>query len=346
VTLKIPLSLPLHSGFVVWTWLSMLFFGICSTAQADILHGIGVMGDSGSISSSSYKWPVQLQTNRGLNFGGSGLPYDHAVGGATSTSLLSGHQNTQMAADVTAGKVTLGIIFIGNNDWGSTTGLAIAQGTATPSQQTSFQNTIVSNIQTAVNTELTAGIQGMLIGSVEDITLTPTGQSLGDPDAIARVQASISAVNSQVLSYAQAHHLPYVNFYGLGDDIYASGHLTIGGVNINLTGSGSDAHNFWIDDLHPGIVGNAILGNMWMEAMNIAYGTHLALYTDKQILTLAGLGSSYTGETFSTAYNLANYVSYAAAPEPSTVFLAVSGFAALGFYRMRSGRDRRSRRSD
>jgi hypothetical protein len=334
--------------FNIWPCLAILVVGICSTARADILHGIGVMGDSGSISSSSYKWPVQLQTNRGLNFGGSGLPYDHAVGGATSSSLLSGHQNTQMSADVTAGKVTLGIIFIGNNDWGSTTGLAIAQGTATPSQQTSFQNAIASNIQTAVNTELSAGIQGMLIGSVEDVTLTPTGQSLGDPAAVARVQASISAVNSQVLSYAQAHHLPYVNFYGLGDDIYSSGHLTIGGVNINLTGSGSDPHNFWIDDLHPGIVGNAILGNMWMEAMNIAYGTHLALYTDKQILTLAGLSSSYTGETFSTAYNLANYVNFASVPEPSTVLLAASGFAALGFYGMRLRRNplSQSRSSD
>src|SRR5689334_12102307 len=101
-------------------------------ARADILHGLGVMGDSGSVSSPSYKWPVQLQTNRGLNFGGAGLPYDHAVSGATSSSLLTGHQNTQMAADVTAGKVTLGMIFIGNNDWGSSTGLAIAAGTATP----------------------------------------------------------------------------------------------------------------------------------------------------------------------------------------------------------------------
>ena len=101
-------------------------------AAADILHGVGVMGDSGSVSSPSYKWPAQLQTNRGINFGGSGLPYDHAVGGATSASLLSGGQQNQMKADVQAGKVTLGIQFIGNNDYGSSTALAIANGTATP----------------------------------------------------------------------------------------------------------------------------------------------------------------------------------------------------------------------
>jgi len=297
-------------------------------ARAEILHGVGVMGDSGSVKSPSYKWPAQLQTNRGINLGGSTLPYDYAVGGATSASLLSSGQHTKMKNDVVAGKVTLGIIFIGNNDWGSSTGLAIANGTATPTQQATFQNGIVNNIKTAVNLQLSVGIQGMVIGGIEDITLTPAGQSIDDMDAHARVQTSVSAVNAQLLAYAQQNHLPYVDFYGLANDIYNSG-LVVGGVNINLIGSGSTANNFWIDDLHPGILGNAILGNMFMKAINIAYGTNLALYTDKQILTLAGLGSSYTGETFSTGYNLANYIHYTPVPEPATAVLVLSGVAVL-----------------
>ncbi len=304
-------------------------------AKAAILHGVGVMGDSGSVSSPSYKWPAQLQANRGINFGGSGLPYDHAVGGATSSSLLSGGQQNQMKSDVQAGNVTLGILFIGNNDYGSSTALAIANGTATSSQQTAFQNSIVNNIKSAANTEFLAGIQGLILGSVEDVTLTPNGQQVTDPAAIARVQASVAAVNSQLLSYAQANHIPFVDFATLGDTISAGG-LTIGGVPINLIGSGSDPHNFWIDSLHPGIIGNAILGNMWMEAMNIAYGTNLPLYTDKQILTLAGLGSSYTGDTFSTAYNLADFVHFTPVPEPASAVLFVLGLAVLGVIRMRA----------
>ncbi|HEY1598539.1 MAG TPA: hypothetical protein VGG64_03000 [Pirellulales bacterium] len=314
---------------------AVLLHSIDSSARGDILHGIGVMGDSGSVSSPSYKWPAQLQTNRGLNFGGSGLPYDHAVGGATSATLLSGGQQTKMAADVTAGKVTLGITFVGNDDWGTSAALAIAAGTATPAQTTAFQNSVVNNIQTAVNTEFAAGIQGMLLGSVEDVSLTPEGQSIGDPDAIARVQGTISNINSQLLTYAQTMHIPFVDFYTLGDNIYATGQLKVGGVAIDLTDSGSDPHDFWLDSLHPGIVGNAILGNMWMEAINIAYGTHLALYTDQQILALAGLSSSYTGETFSTTYNLANYIHFTPAPEPSALVFGISGLAGLGFVTVR-----------
>ncbi len=324
--------------FLFSALIAALLLVLPSSAQADILHGLGIMGDSGSVNSPSYKWPVQLQTNRGLNFGGSGLPYDHAVSGATSSSLLSGHQDTQMSADIGAGKVTLGMIFIGNNDWGSSTGLAIAAGTATPTQQTTFQNAVINNIKTAVNTELTAGVQGFIIGGVEDVTLTPQAMSMtSDPAAIARVRNSISIVNTQVASFAHAHHLPFVNFFGLGDAVATSG-LIVGGVNITLTGSGSNAHNFWLDGLHPGIVGNAIIGNMWMEAMNIAYGTHLALYTDQQILALAGLSASYTGETFSTSYNLANYIQYTPVPEPSTLVLATLAIPALLWCRFRRAR--------
>ena len=95
----------------------LVALSFANSARGDILQGLSVMGDSGSVSTATYKWPVQLQTDRGLNFGGAGLPYDFAVGGATTTSLLSGGQDTKMAAAVKAGEVTMGMILIGNNDY-------------------------------------------------------------------------------------------------------------------------------------------------------------------------------------------------------------------------------------
>ena len=270
--------------------------------------GLGVMGDSGSVSSASYKWPVQLQTNLGLNFGGSGLPYDHAVGGATSASVLSGGQDTALAAQVTAGQVTLGMILIGGNDF-APKAAAIANGTLTGAALASFQDGIATNIETATGTVLAAGVQGFLLGSVPDIVIDPGLAAIAaDPTAKARLETSISAVNVQLLAYAVSKHIPYVDFYGIEHDVALAGSLVVGGVPISLTTSGTDPHDFFLDDKHPGIVGNAIVGNMWMEAMNKGYGTNLTLFTDQQILGLAGLSSSYTGETFSTTVNLSNYV--------------------------------------
>ncbi len=172
-----------------------------------------------------------------------------------------------------------------------------------------------------------------------DFLLEPAAAPiLGETDLVNQLYQSQVAINTQLMSYADAQHIPFVNFFGLESDVANAGKLVVGGVTINLTATGSDPHDFFEDSLHPGFVGNAIISNLWMEAINLAYGTHLHLYTDQQILAIAGLSSEYTGETFSTAYNLANYVHYTPAPEPSTVILAGIGFVSFYLFRRAPGK--------
>ena len=312
------------------TWV-LLAYGLMSirSARADILQGLGIMGDSASIHTAAYKWPEELNTNSGLNFGPN-YAYDHAVGGATSATLLSEGQDTKLAADVKAGNVSLGMILIGNNDYGdAATTLATDYSNGTlGSVLPGFESGIVSNIETATQTVLNAGVQGFLLGSVPDFLIEPSAAPvLTVQDFANQLYASQIAINSQLMAYADAHHIPFVNFFGLESAVAAAGQLVVGGVNISLTTTGTDPHDFFVDGLHPGYVGNAIISNLWMEAINVAYGTHLQLYSDQQILAIAGLGSSYTGETFSTAYNMANYVHYTPAPEPPTLILLGVGIA-------------------
>jgi lysophospholipase L1-like esterase len=300
-------------------------------ARADIIHGLGVMGDSASIHTASYKWPEIMQTDSGLNFGPN-YAYDHAVGGATSATVLSGGQDTALAANVTAGNVTLGMFLIGNNDYGDAAEtLATDYGNGTlGTVLPGFENGIVSNIETATQTVLNAGVQGFLLGSLPDFLIEPSAAPvLTVPDFANQLYASQEAINAQLMAFADAHHIPFVNFFGLESAVAASGQLVVGGVNISLTTTGTDPHDFFVDGLHPGYVGNAIISNLWTEAINVAYGTNLPLLTDQQILNIAGLGSSYTGETFSTAYNLANYIHYTSVPEPSSLLLSGCGLAGL-----------------
>ena len=120
---------------------------------------------------------------------------------------------------------------------------------------------------------LNAGIPGFLLGSVPQLLFDPVAAAefASDPSAAIALNNSQITINNQLEAFAAAHNIPFVNFFGLESSLLGQSSVLVGGVPISLTQVGSNPQNFFIDDLHPGIVGNAIIGNLWMEAMNIAY---------------------------------------------------------------------------
>lgn len=140
---------------------------VANTKQvdADVLLGTATMGDSLSIKAQPFKWPVLLQTYRGFNFGGENMPYVHAVGGATSSDVLTLREPQKVANPVQAGKVTSATFLVGGDDYAAVGGKFI-DGTLSGAALTSFENKIVSNIQTATNIVLDSGIEGFILGSV------------------------------------------------------------------------------------------------------------------------------------------------------------------------------------
>ncbi|HEY2838158.1 MAG TPA: SGNH/GDSL hydrolase family protein [Pirellulales bacterium] len=321
--------------------LILLEFFSHQSAQADILHGIATMGDSSSIKSAPFKFPVMLQNNRGLNFGGTNLPYVHAVGGSTSASMLVGNptpsdpnQPQRVAADVAAGKVSVATLLVGNNDYGQIA-VPLLSGGLTPTELANFETGVVNNIESAVTTVLNSGIQGFLLGSVPRTVAEPVVSQYFPsvppdqlPGIIDLVDSSQERINAQLLDFANAHHIPFVDFFGFEKSLGTADHITVGGVPIALT-KGPDATYFFVDNLHPGYVGNAILSNFWMTALNVAYGTHLTLFSDHESLNMAGLGNQYTGETFSNSLNYADFIHFNPVPEPSSIVLAITAIAGM-----------------
>ena len=114
---------------------------------------------------------------QGWNFGGAGNPYNVAIGGATSATLLAQGQDTEVAALVAAGDVDLATLSIGRER---------LQCPGDPNRQRcSFRGrsdrvlqNVVNNIDTAMDTVLAAHPLGMIVAGIPDLELVPGGRAI------------------------------------------------------------------------------------------------------------------------------------------------------------------------
>jgi hypothetical protein len=319
---------------LVGTFAALCLVG--ATAQADVLHGVGNIGDGGS-NAVGLKYPVILGTQRGLNFG-PGYSYVFATAGADTSEILQpGDQIDQLVTAVQLGDVTLALMHIGDNDWYPVAS-SIANGSLSGAALQNFENSVVNNITAGVNSVLAAG-GSVVLGGFSNITDAPAAAAIyANPVARANLEGALSAANNQLIVYAASVGIPYINFFGLEKAIYDSGSFVVGGVNINLHTTGPDPHNFFQDSVNAGTVIRGEVANLWLQGMNEAYGTNVPLLTDLEILTLAGIGNEFVEETFAPATDWGSYTEFV--PEPSSVTLFGIGLAALAWRGLR----RRGRR--
>jgi lysophospholipase L1-like esterase len=328
-------------GLPFYKFLFLLAVSLFSTSAAGaVIDGLGAMGDSGTAGGTVNKsWVPVLVNQRGINFGPGANSYNVAQGGATSNSLLASGQHTTMAGLVSSGNVTLPTLLIGTNDFGTATGLQLANGTLSAAQVQSFINTRVTNITTAADTVLAAGPQGFILFGLPDVTLMPQANPLNASQAT-RVRDAVTAVNSQLLSYATTRNITYVQTDLAMQSLLSAGPVTIGGVPIDVDGSGTGAF-FFRDGIHPGAIGNGLIANIFIEALNTGYGQSITPLNDFEILALAGLEGSYSGETFSNQADFSPFIVAAIVPEPGAATATWLMLIVVGSLR-RGARSRRS----
>ncbi len=315
---------------------AILLATIPHSLRAAVINGYASMGASESAGTTyTGSWVPYLANQRGFNFGGPTMPYNVAIGGVKTDTLLTQGQHTAVQTLVQNGDVDLAYLLIGGNDFFAV-GTSIADGSLAGPALTAWAQGVVTNINTAVDTVLSANPVGMVVAGLPDVLLTPAGRSTFDtPVEIQRGTEAVDLVNSLLMAEVLARGLVFVDLATSVRDINQAP-LVVGGVTIDVVNASTDPTHFFQDGRHPAAVGNGLVANLFLEAANIGYGTNYAILTDFEILTTAGLAGSYTGETSNLPYE--NYI-ITDVPEPQALVLA--GVAALGLLAVR----RRARRA-
>lgn len=309
-----------------------------SAARGNVLHGLGAIGAGASADGPTH-YAAILQTHRGLNFGGPGVPYAYgSIGSDSASVLLPGNQVDQLVAEAQAGNITLANIFNGNNDYIDVAN-EIIDGTLAGAALAAHQAQVQANLEAAVGAIQGAGAS-VVLGGLSNFVHAPAAAAVkADPVARARLENAMLDGKNLLADFALSQGIPFVDFFELMSAVYDAGSVQVGGVDLILTGfDNSDQHYFWQSSFQANTIVNGVIANLFLQAINEGYGTNVPLLSDEEILTIAGLEGEYVGETFALAHPYSNFVSI---PEPVSVIPAAIGLAAFATL----GVLRRTRRS-
>jgi T5SS/PEP-CTERM-associated repeat protein len=324
---------------------------LTTTAVGAFPGKLGAVGDSLTdeyfeYSALSYatNWTPQLVMFRSVNMGPTaaqagtttwgaprnlGYKYNWALSGATSAGLLAEGQHTGLLAQVRSDGVSNAVLAIGNNDFNplvTDSYFNIYNGLWSSAQVQAYEAQTLTNIQTALVTVQTAGVF-MVMTTIIDPGPTPAVIT-NFPDAAKRnlVTAVIQTVNIGLRNLAQQYQVPLVDWFGLETAIFGSNTnlrttLLVGSVAINLRAidpgppNAAPTNAFVADGFHPNTTSQGILANTILQAFNSGLGSNVALFSEQEILSHAGIAN---GGTPTLQAQIGPYSNYVILPVPVT----------------------------
>ena len=230
------------------------------------------------------------------------------MSGDTSSNLLADGQHTGLAAQVAPDGISHAVLAVGANDFNpdfltypTAAYLNIYNGSWSASQISNYVAQILTNIETAVVTVETTGVN-LVVFNILDYGKTPAvyGDFLyTNGSKRERVSAAIQQANAGLLFLAQKYQILLVDAFSLQKAIFGSNTnlqtvLTIGNITINLQQSDTDPTNhpnrtaaFVADKAHPHTTIQGLFANMALEAFSLGYQTPVSLFTEQEILNYA-----------------------------------------------------------
>ena len=312
------------------------------------ITGFGINGDSLSDEylhetyAYARTWNELLSDLKGVNFGAKGnyseprrsgsFEYNWARAAGTSSTLLQTGQHTGLAAQINQGKVSHAILAIGQNDYAPWTDayINIAYGFWSAADIKSYEDSVVANLTTALTTLYETNVH-LAMSNIVDYGIAPVTRENYTPAQRNTATNAILAVNQRVAVLADTFNVPLIDLNGVARQFYGTSanptaSSKIGGVLINNVAGVPPTNAFVDDGIHPHTVVQAQMANTFLTAFNVAYGTPVDLFTERQSVEAAGL-------TFSS--NTLNYnpVPFIKLPNNSAPVITGVGGAAIPYTR-------------
>lgn len=278
-----------------------------SAVGAEGVRGVGVLGDSYSDEYQFYSpdrttarnWVEILAATRPLNFGRystesrgeprhEGYEFNWARSDATTTDLITAGQHTGLASQIAAGEVSIAVIFIGGNDF---IHALLADDPARAVER--VLPTALTNFRTALETILNASPQvKVVLITVPDIRDLPLIKERRLPDGVLdRSTAALTAYNNQIRRLAFGQPRIAVADFDMAAKIanrFNREQAFIGGRRLDRVHSANDLnHLFLADQRHFGTLGQGLLAQMVVNAIDTRFAESIAPLDDHEIVEVA-----------------------------------------------------------
>jgi phospholipase/lecithinase/hemolysin len=204
-----------------------------------------------------------------------GFERNWARDAATSGELLSEGQHTGAAAQIASGDADLVFMTVGGND-----ARTVFTSANPPEALGNFVPDLLRNVGTAAGTILAASPTARLvIANVPDLRHLPElkGAIAAGliPQAFAdAVAGAIDAYNANLAaSFAGNDRVAIADIAGVIDDVMAAPEYRFDGLLIERNVPGESLDHLFVDAVHPGTVGSALIANAFLDASNAKFGT-------------------------------------------------------------------------
>ncbi len=240
-----------------------------------------------------------------------GFEYNWALAGGGHSVAVADVQAPALAAQIAAGQVNVALVG-GNHDYlfryddyGNFNNFIytdIYDGTLAGAELEAYTAGSVANFERAIDTLRAAGDVRVVLANVTDLGPAPFADigypGIGRPDLPGpwpeksgqdRVADAVAAGNALLRERAEARGIPVLDYFRLAHDIEDHG-LTVGGVVFDPKPfTPPSSLNVFADSQHPGTVVQGLHANLFIAAINHAYGADVAPMTDQEILLNAGI---------------------------------------------------------